>query len=46
MKKTLCLIVLIIVTLNVTAQQFVHDSQKEHQIRSMEQGHWDFSPSW
>ena len=28
------------------AQVPTRDKQKEHQIRSMEQGHWDFSPDW
>jgi len=46
MKRILFFIALLTVTLTVTAQQPVHDSQKEHQIRSMEQGHWDFSPDW
>lgn len=46
MKRILFFIIFLTVTLTVTAQQPVHDSQKEHQIRSMEQGHWDFSPDW
>ena len=42
MKRILFFIIFLTVTLTVTAQQPVHDSQKEHQIRSMEQGHGTF----
>lgn len=39
------LIVLLLATM-AFAQVPVHDGQKENQIRSMEQGHWNFSPGW
>jgi hypothetical protein len=46
MKKILFLISILAFSLSVSAQIPQHDKQKEHQIRSMEAGHWDFSPDW
>lgn len=46
MKRLISFIMVLLGVLSVSAQQSVHDSQKEKQIRSMEQGHWDFSPDW
>lgn len=46
MKKILIFLVICLYTSNLFAQIPVYDSQKENQIKSMETGHWDFSPSW
>ena len=46
MKKYLSILFALLFSTTVFAQMPVRDKQKEHQIRSMEQGHWDFSPDW
>lgn len=46
MKKNLSILFALLFSTTVFAQIPVRDKQKEHQIRSMEQGHWDFSPDW
>lgn len=46
MKKHLSILFTLLFSATVFAQVPVRDKQKEHQIRSMEQGHWDFSPGW
>lgn len=46
MNKILFLASIFFFSLKVSAQLPRHDKQKEHQIRSMEAGHWDFSPDW
>lgn len=46
MKKYLSILFTLLCPMTIVAQVPVHDKQKEHIIRSMEQGHWDFSPDW
>ena len=46
MKKYLSILFTLFFSTAVFAQVQVRDKQKEYQIRSMEQGHWDFSPDW
>lgn len=46
MKKYLSILFTLFFSTAVFAQVPVRDKQKENQIRSMEQGHWDFSPDW
>lgn len=46
MKKYLSILFTLFFSTAVFAQVPVRDKQKEYQIRSMEQGHWDFSPDW
>ena len=46
MKKAIIATLVSLFTLNAFGQVPVNDKQKENQIRSMERGHWDFSPSW
>ena len=46
MRKVLFILITLLGSLKCFAQYPVHDKQKENQIRSMEQGHWDFSPDW
>ena len=46
MKKAIIATLVSLFTLSAFGQVPVHDKQKENQIRSMERGHWDFSPSW
>ena len=46
MRKVLLILITLLGSLKCFAQYPVHDKQKENQIRSMEQGHWDFSPDW
>ena len=44
MRRIFLTFVVILTAITVNAQIPVRDKQKENQIRSMEQGHWDFSP--
>lgn len=46
MKKYLSILFTLLFSTAVFAQVPVRDRQKENQIRSMEQGHWNFSPDW
>ena len=46
MKKYLSILFTLLFSTTVFAQVPVRDRQKENQIRSMEQGHWNFSPDW
>lgn len=46
MKKYLSVLFTLLFSSTLLAQVPVRDKQKENQIRSMEQGHWDFSPDW
>ena len=46
MRKVLFILITLLGSFKCFAQYPVHDKQKENQIRSMEQGHWDFSPDW
>lgn len=46
MRKGFFILITLLGSLKCFAQYPVHDKQKENQIRSMEQGHWDFSPDW
>lgn len=46
MKRTFLTFMTILAATAINAQTPVRDTQKENQIRSMEQGHWDFSPDW
>lgn len=46
MRRVFLTFVVILTVIAVNAQIPVRDKQKENQIRSMEQGHWDFSPDW
>ena len=46
MKRPIILMCTLLLPTVLLAQVPTKDKQKEHQIRSMEQGHWDFSPDW
>ena len=46
MRKYLSILFTLLFSTAVFAQVPVRDRQKENQIRSMEQGHWNFSPDW
>lgn len=46
MSRIFLTFVVVLTAITINAQTPVRDSQKENQIRSMEQGHWDFSPDW
>lgn len=46
MKKYLSILFTLLFSTTVFAQVPVRDRQKENQIRSMEQGYWNFSPDW
>ncbi|WP_077195362.1 DUF5045 domain-containing protein [Prevotella ihumii] len=46
MKIYLSILFSLLFSTTTFAQVPVRDKQKEHQIRSMEQGHWNFSPDW
>ena len=46
MRRIFLTFVVVLTAITINAQTPVRDSQKENQIRSMEQGHWDFSPDW
>ena len=46
MKKYLSILFTLLFSTTVFAQVSVRDRQKENQIRSMEQGYWNFSPDW
>ena len=46
MKRPILIMLAMIFPMVLPAQVPTRDKQKEYQIRSMEQGHWDFSPDW
>ena len=46
MKRPFIIMFALLFPMALLAQVPTRDKQKEHQIRSMEQGHWDFSPDW
>lgn len=46
MKRILSIIMLLSLTITVSAQKVVHDKDKENIIKSTEAGHWNFSPDW
>ena len=46
MKRPIIIMCTLLLPTVLLAQVPTRDKQKEHQIRSMEQGHWDFSPDW
>lgn len=46
MKRANFTLIVLLLATTAFAQVPVHDGQKENQIRSMEQGHWNFSPNW
>lgn len=46
MKRPFIIMFTLLFPMALLAQVPTRDKQKEHQIRSMEQGHWDFSPDW
>lgn len=46
MNRTCLTLTALLLATMAFAQVTVHDGQKENQIRSMEQGHWNFSPNW
>ena len=46
MKRPIIIMCTLLLPTVLLTQVPTRDKQKEHQIRSMEQGHWDFSPDW
>lgn len=46
MRRIFLTFMAILAAIAINAQTPVRDKQKENQLRSMEQGHWDFSPDW
>lgn len=44
--SVLILCLLLFAPVSVSAQKTVHDTQKEKQWKSMENGPWDFAPDW